>query len=77
MTLGKLIKELQKLQKVHGSRIRVAANTQALLDSVNCVWQVVEIGEVDCECIEMVDGDGSTKYRKNGEQVYANLIILK
>jgi hypothetical protein len=30
MTLGKLIKTLQKLEEKHGSRIAVAADTRAL-----------------------------------------------
>jgi hypothetical protein len=77
MTLGKLIKELQKLEKKHGNRIPVCADTRTLRESCNDVWQIVDLTEADSQLIEMVDGDGFKAWNKNGVEKMKLCVVLK
>lgn len=77
MTIAALIKKLKALENEFGSRIRVCADTQDLRDSCNDVWQIVDIGEVKHSIVEVVDGDGSKEFYKNGMEKLRPYIVLK
>lgn len=77
MTLGKLIKTLQKLEEKHGPRVTVAADTRSLRDSCNDVWQIVNIRETEVTWVDLVDGDGFKEYRKDGQERMRMYVVLK
>jgi hypothetical protein len=76
MTLGRLIKELQAIQRKHGSRVPVCANTQVLRESCNDVWQVVDLSTTKVDSVGQVDGDGFQKNRKDGTEVERKCVVL-
>ena len=61
MTLGKLIKELQKLEKKHGSRRDVSVECKSMYERYNCVFDIVNISKVRMEMVSKADGDGWEK----------------
>ncbi len=78
MTLKRLIRELQTIQRKYpGRRIPVCADTDALRRSCNDVWQIVDLSTVKAEHVEQVDGDGFRKERKNGELVERFCVVLR
>lgn len=76
MTLGRLIKQLQELEKEHGSRIRVTANTFALRHTCNAVWDIIDVTEIIVDDVRQVDGDGYGVCRKDGTESTRKCVVL-
>lgn len=58
MTVGKLIKELQKIEKKYGKRMKVMCACKDMYEGSNEVFTHVEVGNVDIALIDECDGDG-------------------
>lgn len=61
MTVNRLIKELQKVEKKYGKRIKVQCAAKDMYEGSNRVFTHLEVGNVTVECIDQCDGDGFTE----------------
>jgi len=77
MTIKKLINLLQKNGEIYGMGTQVCADTKALRDTCNDVWPIVDISSASVEYIEQCDGDGFTKFKKDGSQVERKCLVLR
>lgn len=77
MTIGCLIKQLQRLSIKHGPRIQVCADTRTLRETCNDVWNIVNISVARFSNIECCDGDGEMKYKKNGDEKIIKCVVLE
>lgn len=77
MTLNQLIKKLEKLRELHGKTVKVCADAVALQKSCNDTWNIVDVTEVEFDVVNLVDGDGFTERRKNGQERTFRCIVLK
>lgn len=76
MTLSKLIRELQKLEKAGRGRAKVAVNKRTLNDG-NDTWNVCDVHSAVFEYVNNVDGDGFTIENKDGSERMTATVILR
>jgi hypothetical protein len=74
MTINKLIKKLQKLEKECSRNTIIAVDWEALQSPD---WTYSPIRDVEGEWAPLVDGDGCIQYTKNGREVMRYFVVLK
>jgi hypothetical protein len=77
VTIEKLIKLLQMNGEIYGMKTQVCADTKALRDTCNDVWAIVNVSSASVEYIEQCDGDGFTKFKKDGSQAERKCLVLR
>lgn len=76
MTLGKLIKELQKLEAEHGPRVKVAANVRELSEICQDTFDYYDLDTAKFELVLQADGNGFGITNRDGSERYARTIVL-
>jgi len=77
MTINKLIKELQKLEKQYGSRIQVSADTRVLRSTCNDVFDIVNISRIEPTYVYLCDGDGYQEMTQKCTERGGYRVVLK
>ena len=76
MTITKLIKELEKIKKDVGPKTKVSVNAREMLDSCNGAFDIVQVGNIKSDTINLCDGDGFQIFNKDGSERMHQQIIL-
>lgn len=74
MTVGRLIKELERLKAKYGN-IRVGVNKAELWDG-NGTFDICDITVTCVEWVPLVDGDGHQEYTQKGEERGGARVVL-
>ncbi len=75
MTISKLIKELQKIEKKHG-RCEALVHKESLWDG-NESWAMCSINSVEFMMVNVADDDGGCAYTKAGVERLKKSVVLK
>lgn len=76
MTAKQLIKRLEKLVAEHGN-VHICVDWQAIRDSCNGVFDIVDVQEADFDSVRLADGDGFTEYTKAGLERQKRCVVLR
>ncbi len=76
MTLSKLIKVLQKMEREGAGRSPVGVDKTTLWDG-NGTFEVCDVVKVQFMVLDVADDDGFAKYTKRGHGITKGTVVLK